>query len=163
VVPEPTPDVKNEEILTENDSLLHNPGEKTLKGTGAPWSDGKEDSLKSIPGGPQTFTEDRPDPKRYIPGVESEPREVNMDDLRKEIGYPAKAREGKIQGVVSFRVLIDELGAYREHINISRPGTHALLVSAVEQHLKKLRCTPGIQNGKPIPMWVNVNFSFKLH
>lgn len=163
VVPVPAPDVKNEEILIANDSLTSDPGLKNLKGTGAPWNEGREDSVRTIVNDLLPANTERPDPKAFIPGVESEPREVNMDDLRKEIGYPAKAKEARIQGIVTFRVLIDELGAYREHINISRPGTHALLVNAVEEHLKELRCTPGIQNGKPIPMWVNVSFSFKLH
>jgi protein TonB len=162
VAPNPSPFENQMVTLIEIDSILHNPGLQSLIGTGAPWSEEPEDSVFMRRMDPRKPEPSRPDPKAFVPGVEREPQEVNLDDLKREIGYPALAKEGRIQGTVTLRVLMDETGAYREHLNVSRPGTHVLLVKAVEEHIASLRCLPGIQNGKAIPMWVNVSFSFKL-
>jgi protein TonB len=102
---------------------------------------------------------DDPDPFQFV-AVEKEPQPVNMDDIKKRIGYPPAAREAGIEGTVLVRVLVDEKGNYVKHIVLQSP--HPLLQKAVEKELPSLKFTPGIQAGKPIRVWVNIPFRFAL-
>ncbi len=99
------------------------------------------------------------DPYKFIP-VSKSPKEVNLSDIQKAIGYPAVAREMNLEETIVFRVKIDENGNYVTHL---KPKTgHPILVKAVEEHLSKIKFTPAVQGEKPIPFWVNVPFKFKL-
>lgn len=100
-----------------------------------------------------------PDPFQFI-AVEKEPQPVNLDDIKKRIGYPPAAREAGIEGTVVVRVLVDEKGNYVKHIVLQSP--HPLLEKAVVKELPNLKFTPGIQAGKPIRVWVNIPFRFTL-
>lgn len=107
----------------------------------------------------------REEVEREIPAdtfmiLESEPVPVNMDDLKKLIGYPEMAVEAEIQGKVILRVYIDKQGNYKKHLVVKDP--HPILTRAVSQHIDKLKMTPGIQSGRPINVWVTVPFSFTL-
>jgi TonB family protein len=92
--------------------------------------------------------------------LEKEPAPINMDELKGMIGYPPIAKESEIQGKVIIRVQIDEKGNYVKHIVIKDP--HPILTKAVESKIPNLRFFPGIQNGKPIKVWVTIPFDFKL-
>jgi protein TonB len=92
--------------------------------------------------------------------LEKEPAPVNMDDLRKMIGYPPMAKEAEIEGKVILRVQVDKNGRYKKHIVIKDP--HPILTKAVTDKINNLSFTPGIQAGKPIKVWVTIPFDFKL-
>ncbi len=106
------------------------------------------------------------DPGNKEPGVkdfillEKEPQAVNLDDLKKAIGYPPLAVEAEIQGKVLVRVLVDKYGNYVRHIVLKDP--HPILTRAVSDKIDMLKMTPGIQSGKPIKVWVTLPFDFKL-
>ncbi|MEZ4826844.1 MAG: TonB family protein [Bacteroidia bacterium] len=91
---------------------------------------------------------------------DEEPQAVNLDDIKKLIGYPTMARDAGIQGMVVVRILVDKKGNYSKHKVIK--DVHPILSSAVETHISKLRFTPAIQGKKPIQFWVNVPFNFIL-
>ncbi|MDX2249074.1 MAG: TonB family protein [Bacteroidia bacterium] len=92
--------------------------------------------------------------------AESEPAPINMDEVKSLIGYPQIARDAGIHGNVVLRILVDKRGVYQRHKVINQ--VHPLLTEAIEAHIAKLKFTPAIQAGKPIPFWVNVPFSFVL-
>ena len=92
--------------------------------------------------------------------VEEEPRPVNMDELRKLIGYPTQAAEAGIKGKVVVRVLVDKTGKYQRHVVYKDP--HPILTRAVESKLDRLVFTPGIQNKQPVKVWVTIPFDFQL-
>ena len=100
-----------------------------------------------------------PDPNEFV-FLEKQPKAVNMDQLKKKIEYPQMARDAGISGRVVFRVLIDENGRYKRHKLMRSP--HKWLTASCVKHINKLRFTPGIQAGKPIPVWVTVPFDFKI-
>lgn len=93
--------------------------------------------------------------------VEQEPRPVNYDELKKQVGYPPLARDAGIQGDVVVRILVSKDGRYEKHVVLR--SRHELLTKAVEAQLNQLRFTPGIQAGKPIRVWVTIPFRFKLN
>lgn len=103
--------------------------------------------------------EEEPDPSAFI-AVEKEPQPVNIDEIKKRIGYPPLAKEAGIQGKVIVRVLVGKNGKYEKHIVLRSP--HKLLTEAVEKELPNLEFTPGIQAGKPIKVWVTIPFDFQL-
>ncbi|HHG84890.1 MAG TPA: energy transducer TonB [Bacteroidetes bacterium] len=92
--------------------------------------------------------------------LEKEPGPVNMDDLRKMIGYPPMAKEAEIEGKVILRVQVSKSGKYVKHLVIKDP--HPILTRAVTDKIRNLSFTPGIQAGKPIKVWVTIPFDFKL-
>jgi periplasmic protein TonB len=92
--------------------------------------------------------------------LEKEPQAVNLDELKKVIGYPPLAKEGEIQGKVVLRVMVDKNGDYVKHIVLDNP--HPILTRAVESKISMLKMTPGIQAGKPIKVWVTLPFKFTL-
>jgi periplasmic protein TonB len=92
--------------------------------------------------------------------LEKEPQAVNLDELKKLIGYPPLAKEGEIQGKVVLRVMVDKNGDYVKHIVLDSP--HPILTRAVESKIDQLKMTPGIQAGKPIKVWVTLPFKFTL-
>jgi protein TonB len=108
---------------------------------------------------PTTPTDTLPDFRSFIP-LDKEPKPVNLDEIRKAIGYPKLALEAEIEGRVTLRVLIDKNGKYQRHLVTS--VAHKLLVDAVVSKIPLLQMTPGIQGTKAIPVWVTVPFEFKL-
>lgn len=107
----------------------------------------------------EVVVETDPDPNAFVI-VEEEPRPVNMDDIKKLIGYPAMAKEAEIEGKVIVRVLVDKTGRYKKHVVLKDP--HPILTKAVEKKLNVIQFTPGIQGGQPIKVWVTIPFDFKL-
>ena len=92
--------------------------------------------------------------------LEKEPVSLNINEVKKKIGYPEETVKKKIEGKVSIRLYIDKKGNYIKHKVLKSP--HQLLTDAVELHLKDLKFSPGIQKGKPIPVWITVPFNFSL-
>lgn len=102
--------------------------------------------------------EESPDLTAFV-AVEKEPQPTNIDDIKKRIGYPPRAKEAGIQGKVIVRVLVGENGRYERHVVLRSP--HEVLTEAVESELPYLQFSPGIQAGKPIKVWVTIPFDFQ--
>ena len=92
--------------------------------------------------------------------LEKEPKPINMDELSALIGYPPLAKEGEIQGKVVLRVKVDVNGDYVKHVVLK--SDHNILLRAVQGKIDNLVCTPGIQAGQAIPVWLTIPFNFVL-
>ncbi|MFN0202292.1 MAG: energy transducer TonB [Bacteroidia bacterium] len=146
---EPEPVVVKEEPKDSDGDGLVDPEDKCPKEAG-PIDNG---------GCPKVEKPAEPDPNKFI-FVQEQPKPVNMDDVRKAIGYPQVAREAGIEADVQLRILVDEFGNYVKHL-VTKPG-HPLLLKEVEKHVTGLKFSPAVQGGKPIKFWVNIPFKFKL-
>lgn len=163
-VPDPKPEdqVEEDETIEEIEDIEDsNPDLETQDGADVgsyDWEDGDLDGSLE-----EAFTEPEPEdeigPNEFVL-LEKEPAPVNMDDIKKLIGYPPMAKEAEIEGKVVLRVQVDKNGNYVKHIVMRDP--HPLLTSEVVKHIRNLKFTPGIQAGKPIKVWVTIPFDFKL-
>ncbi|MDX2283861.1 MAG: TonB family protein [Bacteroidia bacterium] len=159
-VPAPDEEVKPDETIQRQDSL------KVAKNLGTQDIEGDDVLVSFDPsafgdGEPEEIAVPETEPKDNIfIVVEQEPVPINVDEIRKLIGYPQIAKDAGIEGNVVVRVLVDKRGAYVRHKVISQ--AHPVLSSAVEAQIGKLKFSPAIQGGKPIQFWVNIPFSFKL-
>lgn len=153
-------EAKREETIANIDTLMKvDPGTKDVEGDPNAIPDiGELDGKGSQPV-EVVEKDDDPDPTAFV-AVEKEPQPVNIDDIKKRIGYPPLAKEAGIQGKVIVRVLVSKNGKYERHIILRSP--HKLLTEAVEKELPNLEFTPGIQAGKPIKVWVTIPFDFQL-
>ncbi len=102
---------------------------------------------------------DDPDPYAFI-AAEKQAVPVNLEEIKKLIGYPKAAKDAEIEGQVVLRVLVGRDGKYKKHLVIK--SAHNILTKAVEQHISHLQFTPAIQGKEPIQLWVNIPFVFKL-
>lgn len=94
-----------------------------------------------------------------------QPREVmpaplNMDAVKKAIGYPKRARNQGIEGQVIVRVLISRDGTMEKVRMIQE--VHPLLDDAVMAQLDTLYFASAVQQGENIRFWVNIPFNFRL-
>lgn len=92
--------------------------------------------------------------------VEEPPKPLNMTEVTRLIGYPDEARDKNVEGQVIARILVDERGKYVRHKILKTPDS--VLSRAVAVHINKLTFLPAFKEGKPIKMWVNLPFSFRL-
>ena len=161
-IPEPVPeeeiDPEEDQTIAEIEELKEAPaiGLEDKEGAEEGFFDGEIDAEGDIP---EVIVEQEPAIDAFI-FAEEEPRPVNMDDIKKLIGYPQIARDAGIEGSVVVRVLVDKKGNYSKHKIINQ--VHPILAKAVEKHITRLKFTPAIQGGKPIQFWVNIPFNFKL-
>lgn len=88
------------------------------------------------------------------------PKELNLSEIQKNIGYPNFAREYRIEEKIILKALIDEEGNYVKHL-YPKEG-NSLLISYVENHFCKIKFTPAMRGDKPIKFWVNVPFYFRI-
>lgn len=166
VVPETVKDEeppKEEQKLANVDSLLKgNPGLVDQEGSNdVPVDFGTDEGTGDVPVEvkEEAKKEEEPDVNAFV-AVEKEPAPVNLDVIKKNVGYPNQARELGIQGKVIIRILVNKEGKPTKHVVVRSP--HSLLTDAVVSQLYNLQFTPGIQAGKPIPVWVNIPFDFRL-
>ncbi|MDX2283042.1 MAG: TonB family protein [Bacteroidia bacterium] len=90
-----------------------------------------------------------------------DPQPVNLDQIRREIGYPAPARQAGIEGYVLIQCLVSKTGQYQSHRVLS--SSHPIFLQAIEAHIADLRFTPALNNAKvPIRFYVNIPFAFTL-
>lgn len=87
--------------------------------------------------------------------VDEEPRPLNLSEIKRKIQFPHAHQSGRIV----FRVLVDEKGKTVDHQVIR--ASEEIFIEAVAQHLDELRWTPALQEGRPIPFWVNIPFAFR--
>ena len=151
------------------DSLFKDkqPGTSTTDSTGNnslggdPHGTGSDPAQPKGPAGTGTGTgsgTDIPDPFQAHLGTMPNP--TNLDDIRKSIGYPAEARELKLEGRVDFRILVDEQGHYLRHMTLKR--THPLFEEACLKQIKNIQFEPGRMGDKPVKVWVMIPFKFTL-
>ncbi|MCB0835876.1 MAG: energy transducer TonB, partial [Bacteroidetes bacterium] len=161
-IPEPTPenelDPDEDQTITEMEELMEAPAIalENQEGEEEGFFDGEIDVDGDIP---EVIVDHEPDIKDFV-FAEEEPTPVNINDIKKLIGYPQIARDASIQGMVVVRVLVDKNGNYAKHKVTNE--VHPILSRAVEEHVNKLKFTPAIQGGKPIKFWVNIPFNFML-
>ena len=91
--------------------------------------------------------------------VEKAPEVVNLEQVRGSMVYPPMAIEAQIEGKVTVKVLVDADGHVIKVGSISGPDVFRDEVSSKSM---QLQFTPGLQNGKPVKVWVSVPFIFRL-
>ena len=91
--------------------------------------------------------------------VEKPPECVNLGQVRASMRYPELAKEGGIEGKVTVKVLVGENGSVIKIGSVSGDG---VFHDEVREKAMDLQFTPGLQNGKPVKVWVTVPFNFKL-
>jgi protein TonB len=103
------------------------------------------------------------DPEDYLPAPdEFIPVEVYPEFVYKHTpDYPRLAKQAGITGTVQVRALVDEEGNVIRAIVAKSSGTVSLDEAAVEAAYKN-KLKPGIQNGRPIKVWVTYPMEFVL-
>lgn len=91
--------------------------------------------------------------------VEKPPECVNLAQVRGMMTYPEVARQAGIEGRVTVKVLVGPDGSVIKVGSISGPD---VFHDEVRDKSMNLQFTPGLQNGKPVKVWVTVPFNFKL-
>lgn len=91
--------------------------------------------------------------------VEKPPECVNLSQVRASMKYPEIAKESGIEGKVTVKVLVGESGNV---IKVGSVSGNDVFADEVKDKAADLQFTPGLQNGKPVKVWVNVPFNFKL-
>jgi len=91
--------------------------------------------------------------------VEQPPEAVNLTQVRNSMLYPEVARQAGIEGKVTVKVLVGPDGSVIKVGTISGPE---VFHEEVRSKVTMLQFTPGLQNGKPVKVWVTVPFNFKL-
>lgn len=91
--------------------------------------------------------------------VEKAPECVNLSQVRASMKYPEIAREAGMEGRVTVKVLVGPDGNVIKIGSVSGPE---VFHDEVREKANGLQFTPGLQNGKPVKVWVTVPFNFKL-
>lgn len=115
------------------------------------------DSIRSKP-----YNKEKSDYDNLLEAILADipPEAINMESIKKAIGYPPQARYSNLEGTVIIRLLVNEKGKYMSHEVIESPSL--TLKVAVENHIRRLKFKPAIKDGKPIPFWINIPFNFVL-
>ncbi len=91
--------------------------------------------------------------------VEKPPECINLSQVRNSMVYPEVARQMGKEGKVTIKVLVGPDGSV---IKVGSLTGEDLFYEEVSSKSMNLQFTPGLQNGKPVKVWVTVPFSFKL-
>ncbi len=86
-------------------------------------------------------------------------RPLNLDAVKRTIGYPSEASSRGITGTVVAQMLVDELGQVKRYVVTGK--CDPILKEAVAAHLMDLKFEPATRGARPVDMWVNVRFTFK--
>ena len=92
--------------------------------------------------------------------VEKAPDAVNLAQIKSSIDYPEIAVQAGIEGRVTVKVLVNKQGRVVDIGKITGP---VVFHDEVSEKVRDLQFTPGLQNGKPVNVWVTVPFSFNLN
>lgn len=76
--------------------------------------------------------------------------------------YPRLAREAGMEGRVVVRVLVDDTGRVAQAVVVQVDGTEAMAEAARRAALR-CRFEPARQRDVPVPAFVTIPFTFKLH
>lgn len=85
-------------------------------------------------------------------------RPLNLDAVKRTIGYPSEAAAKALTGTVVAQMLVDEQGQVTRYVVTGK--CDPILKEAVAAHLMDLKFEPGTRGTKPIDMWVVVKFNF---
>ncbi len=91
--------------------------------------------------------------------VEKPPECVNLGQVKASMEYPQIARDAGIEGRITVKVLVSPDGSVIKVGSVVGPDVFA---DEVSRKSMDLQFTPGLQNGKPVKVWVTVPFVFKL-
>lgn len=91
--------------------------------------------------------------------VEKPPDCVNLAQIRASMVYPEIARQAGIEGRVTVKILVGPDGNVIKVGSVSGPD---VFHDEVREKSVNLQFTPGLQNGKPVKVWVTVPFNFIL-
>lgn len=91
--------------------------------------------------------------------VEHAPECTNLSQVKSRLIYPNLAVETGIEGRVSVKVLVGEDGKV---IKVGSVSGNEIFYDEVKDKALSLEFTPGLQNNKPVKVWVTVPFTFKL-
>lgn len=91
--------------------------------------------------------------------VEKAPECVNLAMVKSSMVFPSLAVEIGLEGRVTIKVLVGTNGQVVKTGTMTGPD---IFYDEVRVKAKDLEFTPGLQNGKPVNVWVTVPFSFKL-
>jgi protein TonB len=80
--------------------------------------------------------------------------------FRPEPEYSEEARKAKWQGAVLLEIVVDENGV-PQGIKVIRSLGLGLDQKAIEA-VQKWRFKPGLKDGKPVPVWANIEVNFRL-
>lgn len=98
-----------------------------------------------------------PPPDEFVP-VEIYPEMI----FQQTPDYPRLAKQAGITGVVWVKALVDKDGNVRDAIVGKTSGTASLDEAAVQAAFKN-KFKPGIQNGRPVAVWVTYKVEFELN
>ncbi|MEM6263585.1 MAG: energy transducer TonB, partial [Bacteroidota bacterium] len=76
---------------------------------------------------------------------------LNMDEVRRAIGYPLDAANKGIQGQVVIRILVDTTGSVKDYKVLEE--VHPILLKAVVAKVDLIKFSPAMVKGKLIPFW----------
>ncbi|MFQ5453553.1 MAG: energy transducer TonB [Candidatus Zixiibacteriota bacterium] len=98
-----------------------------------------------------------PSPDEFVP-VEIMPEMIYQNQPE----YPRLAKQAGITGVVWVKALVDKEGNVRKAMIGKSSGTASLDEAAVKAAYKN-KFKPGIQNGRPVNVWVTYKVVFELN
>ncbi|TET95798.1 MAG: energy transducer TonB [Candidatus Zixiibacteriota bacterium] len=103
------------------------------------------------------------DPEDYLPSPdEFIPVEIYPEMIHEENpDYPRLAKQAGITGTVWIKALVDEQGDVLKAIVAKSSGTVSLDESAIDAAYKN-KFKPGIQNGRPVKVWVTYPVEYTL-
>jgi len=103
------------------------------------------------------------DPEDYLPSPdEFVPVEIYPEMIHEENpDYPRLAKQAGITGTVWVKALVDEQGNVLKAIVAKSSGTVSLDESAIDAAYKN-KFKPGIQNGRPVKVWVTYPVEYTL-
>lgn len=91
--------------------------------------------------------------------VEKAPEAVNLAQVKSLIVYPDAARELGIEGKVTVKILVGTDGSI---VKLGAVNGPEVFYDEVREKTRLIVFTPGLQNGKPVNVWVTVPFNFVL-
>ena len=75
--------------------------------------------------------------------------------------YPRMAEQTGASGKVWVKALVDEQGSVAQAM-VGKTSGHAMLDKAALEAARKCRFKPGIQDGRPVKVWVTFPYSFEM-
>jgi len=91
--------------------------------------------------------------------VEKPPQCQNLAQVNSSMQYPIIALEAGIEGRVSIQVLVGQEGSV---IKVGKMNGNEVFYDELRSKVVNLEFTPGLQNNRPVKVWVTVPFTFRL-
>ncbi len=93
--------------------------------------------------------------KAFVPA-----RPLNLNQVKQAIGYPSKAVQASLEGVVVASMLVDATGQVIQYTVEGK--AHPVLKEAVAAKLFTLKFEPATRGTRPTSGWVQLDFKFSL-